>query len=137
MLRSMFDSTTIPVLQETLRFSQARHGVLATNTANMGVPGYRVRDLSVETFQERMKKALEMRHESREPVSPGVLTHEPGDPMQQVRESLNSILYHDESNVGLEQQANESLKNQFLHNLSISVMSAQFRILQAAVTERV
>ena len=136
MISGIFDSTTIPVLQEAMQFAEARHEVLAGNIANLDTPGYRVRDLSVEEFQARLKEALEAREEVDEPWSPG-MTSRPGDPMNRVRESLKSILYHDDSNVGIEQQVTEMSKNQFLHNVAISVMSSQFRLLQTAISERV
>jgi hypothetical protein len=37
----------------------------------------------------------------------------------------------------MENQINEIVKNQTEHNLAISIMSAQFRLLRAAITERV
>ena len=57
----MFQSTTIPVLQEVVSFSQARHAVLAGNIANIDTPGYQARDLSVEDFQARLKQAIDDR----------------------------------------------------------------------------
>lgn len=138
MIRSPFDATSIPVLQEVIRFSQARHDVLAGNVANMDTPGYQVRDLSVDTFQERMKQALASRTPSAdEPWSPGVLNADPGDQLRAVNEDLPTVLYHDETNVGMEQQVAEMSKNHYLHNLAITVMASQFRLLQTAVSERV
>ena len=93
MLPNLFDGTTIPVLEEVLSFSQARHGVLAGNVANADTPGYRVRDLSVETFQERLKEAIAVRAAHKEPLSPGLSHSDPGDAMRQVRESSRSILF--------------------------------------------
>lgn len=136
MISGIFDSTTIPALQEAMQFAQARHEVLAGNIANLDTPGYRVRDLSPEVFQERLKEAIEARETRNEPWSPGS-TSRPGDPLNRVSESMPSILYHDESNVGIEQQVTEMTKNQFLHNVAISVMSSQFRLLQTAISERV
>jgi flagellar basal-body rod protein FlgB len=57
--------------------------------------------------------------------------------MRYVRDSLKSILYHDDSNVGMEQQVLEISKNHFMHNLAISIMSSQFRMLESAISERV
>ena len=136
MISGIFDSTTIPALQEAMQFAQARHEVLAGNIANLDTPGYRVRDLSPEVFQERLKEAIEARETRNEPWSPGS-TSRPGDPLNRVSESMPSILYHDDSNVGIEQQVTEMSKNQFLHNVAISVMSSQFRLLQTAISERV
>ena len=139
MLATLFDQTTIPVLQEVASFAQARHHVLAGNIANVDTPGYRVRDLSVETFQERLKDAIESRHYDRHEVASPGNPHAsyPGDEMRQVRESLKSIQFLDGSDVGIEQQVTEIAKNQFLHNLSVSIMSSQFRLLQTAISERV
>lgn len=133
----LFNSTTIPILEQVINFAQSRHNVLAGNVANMDTPGYRVRDLSVETFQDRLKEVLEARKLRPEPWSPGVTSHRPNDPMREVKESTKSILYHDDSNVGLDQQVNEILKNQGMHNMAIAVMNSQFRLLQTAITERV
>jgi len=44
---------------------------------------------------------------------------------------------HDGDDVSMEKQVNEMMKNQQQHNLAIGIMSAQFRLLRAAITERV
>jgi len=137
MSNGIFESTAIPVLQEAINFAQARHGVLVGNVANMDTPGYKVRDLSVETFQERLREAIQARREGNEPISPGILTNGPGDPMQRVRDSMKTILFHDDSDVGIEQQVLQISKNQFMHNMAISIMSNQFQLLHTAISERV
>lgn len=133
-MNSLFESSSIPLLQEVASFSQARHAVLAGNFANMETPGYQVRDLSVETFQQRLREAIELRD-----VKSYGATYEggPGDPIRNVSESMEAILYHDGTNVGLEEQVTEMAKNQFMHNLALSIMSSQFQLLQAAISERV
>ncbi len=137
MLPTLFDSSTIPMLQEVVNFSEARHNVLAGNIANVDTPGYRVRDLSVDTFQERLKEAISAREVQKESMSRGIHQSKPGDPMRDVRDSLKSILYLDNSDVGMEQQVTEIAKNQIMHNLAVSIMSSQFRLLEVAISERV
>ena len=107
------------------------------NVANLDTPGYRVRDLSVETFQERLREAMEARRQQQKPASLGYLRPDPDEAMRRVRDSLKSILYHDDSDVGIEQQVLEISKNQYMHNVAISIMASQFRLLQAAIAERV
>ena len=137
MLSSVIDSSSIPVLEQVLNFSQARQGVLAGNIANMDTPGYRTRDLSVETFQERLAKAIEVRHQRAQPISPGIADSEsPADAMRKVKESASRILFHDESDIRLEEQVTEIAKNQAMHNLALSVMTSQFRLLESAINER-
>ena len=142
MVPSLFQSTSIPMLEQVVNFTQARHGVLAGNIANIDTPGYKTRDLSPELFQERLKAAVES---SRTNANSTYADSEVGgaadvgelDAFQEVQDSLKDILYHDESDVSMERQIAEISKNQAQHNLAISVMSAQFRLLRAAVTERV
>jgi flagellar basal-body rod protein FlgB len=137
MLSSMFQSSTIPLLQEVVSFAQARHTVLAGNIANLDTPGYQVRDLSVEDFQERLKAAVE--RDRRPPV-----TYAAGDPggrhgnnLAEISRNPKTILYHDKSNVGLEYQVTEMVKNQLQHNLALSLLTSQFRLLQTAISGRV
>ena len=149
MLSSLFQSSTIPVLEQVVNFTEARHGVLAGNIANLDTPGYRTRDLSPELFQDRLKEAIETRQQ---PQSPTYDTASLGMPtgsnsshraerelraLSKVKDSMKSILRHDEADVSMEQQINQIVKNQQQHNLAINIMSAQFRLLRAAITERV
>jgi flagellar basal-body rod protein FlgB len=141
MLPNLFSNTTIPVLEQVVNFSQARHNVLAGNVANMDTPGYRVRDLSTETFQTRLKEAIEVKRArpatSSHVVSPGEWKPTAAEAMENVKESMKSILYHDDSNDGLDQQVAEIIKNQTQHNTAIAVMRSQFSLLQSAISERV
>jgi flagellar basal-body rod protein FlgB len=139
MFSGLFDNTTVPVLQEVASFAQARHHVLAGNIANADTPGYRVRDLSVDTFQQRLRDLIDSRRYGSEEVhSPG-RTHvsQEGDELRKVRESLKSVEFLDRSDVGMEQQVTEVAKNQYLHNMTLSIMNSQFRLLQTAISERV
>ena len=137
MLPTIVQSTTIPILEQVVNFAQARHAILAGNIANLDTPGYRVRDLSLDTFQERLEEAVKARHERNQPQSPGLLEPPADDKMRRVRDSIKSILYHDDSNVGIEQQTTEMTKNRMMHNMAISIMQSHFRLLQTAVSERV
>lgn len=143
MFNSLMDSSTIPVLEQVVQFTQARHGVLAGNIANLDTPGYRTRDLSQSDFQSRLKEAVETRRQAE--ISPsyqlnaeyaGRRSTDNYDGMDKVRESMKNILYHDDSDISIENQVAEINKNQSRHNLALSIMNAQFRMLRAAITER-
>lgn len=134
MIESLFSSTTIPVMEQVAHFAQARHQVLAGNLANVDTPGYRTRDLSVNQFQSQLKAAI------KEQQSPSLASageqRRDTDSLERVGQGLGNILHHDESNVSVEQQATEIMKNQLQHNLAMSVLGNQFRLLQAAIAER-
>jgi flagellar basal-body rod protein FlgB len=133
-MNEMFASSSIPVVEQWLNFAQSRHEVLASNVANIDVPGYRTRDLSVDQFQAKLKEAVAVRDS--QPSGPTSLGRVEVNPFAEVRDDLQNILYHDDSNVGLEQQVAEITKNHMQHNLALTILNGQFRMLQAAVTER-
>ena len=130
---SIFSSTTIPVLEQVVNFTQARQTVLAGNLANFDTPGYRVRDLSPQKFETRLREAIDAR--DRQHGSAADCCRE--NLMASASQDLAGILYHDESNQSIEQQVTAMSKNQARHNTAIAIMSSQFRLLQVAISERV
>jgi flagellar basal-body rod protein FlgB len=140
MYSTLFKSTTIPVLQQAVQFNQARHVVLAGNIANMDTPGYQVRDLSVEDFQSQLQEVIKKRHAPQQPASIGMQMNglsgaKQRDEAEVVREP-KTILYHDKSNVGVEYQVTEMVKNQMQHNMALTIMNNQMRLLETAISER-
>lgn len=146
MSQSLFTSSTIPALEQVVSFTQKRHAVLASNIANLSTPGYRARDVSPKIFEARLKEAIQTQREARttqgnhgsqyplDPFESGRL-HPEAD-FAQVREAARTIMYHDGSEVGIENQVAEIGKNQTRHNTALAIMVSQFRLLQAAISER-
>ncbi|MFT5524492.1 MAG: flagellar basal-body rod protein FlgB [Pirellulaceae bacterium] len=137
MFPTIFDQSTVPVLEQVIGFAQARHEVLAGNIANFDTPGYEVRDLSVDAFQTRLQEAIDARDEQYTEVSPGLFQNEPAQEMREVRETFKNVMFHDGSDISIEHQVTELSKNQFMHNLAISIMNSQFQLIQTAISERV
>ena len=135
MLSSLLQNTAIPVLEQVVNFAQARHNVLAGNIANIDTPGYRMRDLSTEKFQSRLKAAISQRDQIQSSLSVS-LGHTSENPVNEVGSSLADMLHHDDTNGNLETQITAVAKNELQHNMAISIMSSQFRLLQAAISER-
>ena len=131
----LFDSTTIPALEQVVNFAQRRHEVLAGNIANIDTPGYRVRDLSPDQFEERLKTAIQDRDESHASISRNGFF--PVDTFKKVGENMQGMLYHDDSNVTIEQQIIGMNKNWGKHNMALTIMRSQFRLLETAISERV
>ncbi len=136
MLSNLFTSTTIPVLEEVAKFSQLRHTTLAGNIANLDTPGYQFRDLSVDDFQSRLQEAVESRRQPPGPYRPGRYTTGREPLRAAAADQPHTILYHDKSNVELEQQVAEMVKNHMQHNLALTVMNQQFRLLTTAISGR-
>ena len=137
MFAGMFEATTIPVLQEVVNFTQARHNVLAGNIANLNVPGYKTRDLSVADFQSRLQQAIEQRDQPSVQYSPGETNYQLAEPLAEVAKNSKTIMRHDANNVGIEQQSAEVMKNQLEHNMALALMVQQFQELAMAISGRV
>ena len=135
MFSNLFQSTTIPVLQEVVHFTQVRHTILAGNIANLDTPGYQAKDLSVEDFEDRLKAAIAARDRG-EASSPHDLAQRVAM-LAQVASSSRSILRHDLGNVDMESQAAAMSQNHMQHNLALTIMTDQFRLLQSAISEKV
>ena len=131
---SLFQSSVIPVVEQAVNFGQARHNVLAGNIANIDTPGYRARDLSVAVFQQRLQEAIQMKNS---PSAGGMIGDDSGGQTLQLPDAFQTILRHDDARVSLEQQVAELTKNQMQYNTALSVLTQQFRLLQAAISERV
>jgi flagellar basal-body rod protein FlgB len=149
----MFNSTTIPALQQTLMFTERRHEVLASNIANLDTPDYRAKDLPVGRFQETLAESIERSKRPSPGHSPGLLSNglqgpgsrrtdllgrpvERDDIASGPRNAMEPIVYHDGSDVSLERQVTEMSKNSSMHNLAVATMRNQFEMLRAAITER-
>ncbi len=128
----IFQSTTIPALEQTLSFSQRRHELLAGNIANIDTPGYQSKDLDLGDFQNALVES----------IAAGQSTTRHGDPITRddiyagPRAATEQVVLHDGSDVSLESQVTELAKNQHMHSLAITTMRSQFALLRAAITER-
>lgn len=139
----LFRDTAIPVTEQVVNFTQARQNVLAGNIANHDTPGYKTRDLSVEDFHARLQEAIDYRDRVEQPGVSG----RPGGSVPGLNKDVDSyfarssqnpelLLHHDQTNVNMESQVNEMVKNHMEHNLALTIMNSQFRLLQSVISER-
>ena len=129
----LFNSTAIPALEQSLMFAEKRHELLAGNIANIDTPEYRSRDLDVGDFQNALAESI--RQAEAQPareISPTTRD----DIYSGARSAMEQVVFHDGSDVSLENQVTELSKNQHLHGLAITTMRSQFGLLRAAITER-
>jgi len=129
----IFNTTTIPALEQTMTFAQRRHELLAGNVANLDTPDYRAKDLDIGDFQNALAESI---HAAREPASQAVAPATRDDIYDGPRAATEQVVFHDGSDVSLEHQVTELAKNQHLHSLAITTMRSQFALLRAAIAER-
>lgn len=136
--RAMYNATTIPVLEQVVNFTQARHSLLTGNIANFDTPHYKARDISVADFRERLAYAIKRKHET--PPGPNHAPYPykpPNRPFGEEWPTDHPILYHDKNNVGMEYQVVEMVKNHLEHNLALNIMKHQMDLLETAIRGQV
>ena len=61
---------------------------------------------------------------------------ESGEATTKAAENYPTILAHDQSQVNLETQVSEMVKNRLQHNMAVSILSNQMQLLRAAISEQ-
>ncbi len=142
MFELLFDNTALPVLGEVMSFTERRQEVLAHNVANINTPGYRMLDLSVETFTSALAEAIETR-DRRTPhhFGPGGLRQRlygrrgrGGAAAEPVEGLMN---YYDGANRSIEALQSQMLKNALWHEVAAKLYAHQSDLLATAIREKI
>jgi flagellar basal-body rod protein FlgB len=120
-----------PVLEQMLRFTEARQELIADNIANVSTPNYRQKDLSVEKFQQMLRERVERQQSS----GPGAVRFD--DITSEVENPRRGILFHDGNNRSMEQLMTDNAKNALMHNLVVELLRRQYQTMDMALKERV
>lgn len=116
-----------PFLEQTLRFTAARHKLIAQNVVNISTPGYKQQDLSVDKFQ----KLLAERGAEAQSASPGATSFE--DIGTDAENAHSGILFHDGQTRSMEQLMSDQAKNALMHNMAIELLRDQFQLMESAL----
>jgi len=119
-----------PMLERVLRFTAARHRLIAEDVVNVSTPGYRQKDLSLERFQKMLAERAEQAQES------GLDPTSFDDVVAQPEDANRGILFHDGQNRSMEQLMSDQAKNALMHNLAIELLRRQFQTIESALKER-
>lgn len=118
-----------PLLEQVVRFTAARHDLIAQNIANVDTVGYRQKDLSVAKFEQLLQRRVEAQRAGES----GGFEDAPID----VENSPGNILFHDQNNRSMERLQTDLAKNAMLHNMAIELLRKQYQQLDMALKERV
>ncbi len=140
-----FNKGSSPVLEQSMRFAEARHRLILSNIANADTPNYRRLDLDEKRFQGLLTDALrerrevhparfEMREDIRVPMDdrgqflPGRWLSFADD---------EGPLRHDNNNVSQEREMALMAQNTGLYNRSARLLQKQYSQIRAAISGRV
>lgn len=128
----LLNGGNLPVVEQMLRFTAARHTMLAENVANLSTPGYQQKDLDTRGFQSMLADRVASRRGR--PVASvrfdGMVSRAP-------RSEDRVLLFHDGNNRSAEQLMTDLSKNALMHNLYAELLNKQFGSIQNALREKV
>jgi len=125
-----------------LAFTQAHHKVLTENIANIDTPEYAAKHLDPGAFQQELRNALDVGKENPDDGfqlgssdqfrldEHGQLEVTPG------REPAQNILFHDKTNVRIEEQMADLAENAMMHQLTTELLLGRFEGLTKAIRGR-
>ncbi|MFH1301107.1 MAG: flagellar basal body protein [Planctomycetota bacterium] len=153
MLEQILNSKSLPLLEKMAAFAERRQDVLAGNIANIDTPGYKMRDLPVNDFQQALREAVQLKDRLSEPAAQSSL----GMPItlannQSVETQLESLFprnlfqaqeaapqnltFQDDNNRSMESQVMQMTKNSLMQQFAVQVMMAQLNQLMTVISER-
>jgi flagellar basal-body rod protein FlgB len=130
-IERLLNQSNMPLIEQTVRFSAERQRLLAENVANISVPGYVQKDLSVSKFQEVLAERAQLRDQA----PPGTVGFD--DIAGEAINPADNILFHDRNNRSIEQLMSEGAKNAMYHNMMIELLRKQIGQMEMALKERV
>ena len=122
-----------PLLEQMLRFTAARHRLIAENVVNVDTPDYRQKDLSPEKFHALLRSRVDQRREA----GRGAEAPSFDDVVAEVETPTRGILFHDGNNRSMEQLMADQAKNAMMHNLAVELLRKQFQSMETALKERI
>lgn len=132
----------IPMLEKTLAFTEARNRMLSENIANVTTPGYRTKQLSVESFQAALKEASE-RRTSEDKAFRLASTDEFGvDDMGLLQtrpseEPAENLLFQDGTNARIERQMAMLAENAMMNQVTTEILKGYYGGISKAIRGRV
>lgn len=121
----MFTDSNYLLARKMLDYAAARHEALASNLANVEVPGYKRLDVSSD-FQDQLKKAVE----SNSANSIAAL-----DP-KIVRDETASSTRSDGNNVEMDKEMMELNRNSVEYEYSVHYLNYNYQMIRTAITSQ-
>ena len=130
-IERLLNQGNAPLLEQTLKFTAARHRLIAENVVNATTPGYQQKDLSLEKFQGMLRDRVRERNDA-PPGSVGF-----SDIQAKLERPNTGMLFHDGNNRSMEQLVTDQAKNAMMHNLTVELLRKQYSSLESALKERI
>lgn len=144
MIEGMFDYGSMPATERLVQFTSARHQLLLHNIANISTPNYRAKDLSVESFQKTLGRAIDERrgqvggaNRELQVQDTDELTFNDDHITAEPHHARDGILYHDRNDRSIETQMKDLAENTMTYKMALTFLSSQYQLLETTIRERV
>ncbi len=139
--KNLINRGAMPVLEQVMNFTEARHEVLTNNISNLDTVGYKMRDLDVKGFYATLDNAIN-RRDKRGVGAPLDMKssrnfswdRQGGLSAREVPAKDSNILFHDRNNRSVEKQMSLMAKNAMMHNVATELLRQQYGQLKQAIS---
>ncbi len=143
MIDGVTNGDAIPVLERLFQFAGGRHRLIANNIANLDTPDFRPVDVSVESFQAELGRAVDERRE-RHGNSGGDLYLEASRQVELEADRMilhpeplgDNILFHDRNDRDPERLMQSLVENFMSFRTAADLLRNRFQLINTAIRER-
>jgi flagellar basal-body rod protein FlgB len=133
-LFNIVGSTATDALQRSMIMAQERHKVLADNIANIDTPGYKMKDLDVDKFEQKLAKSILQARKTNPNSARLDMDAKPGKPSTSAADDISGLVFHDGNNRSVEQLMVELNQNVSRHSQAVNLLRNQTNILRAIIS---
>ena len=132
----------LPLVEAMVAFTEARHGVIAENIANIDTPGYRTKQLDPAAFQAELRRAASSRKSPTDELR--LCDSRPQKRNSTARltvtpelEPPENLTFQDGTNASIERQMAMLAENATAHQTSVELLRSGYGALMTAIRGRV
>jgi len=127
-------SSEFNVLGGALDVLTERHGVIASNIANVDTPGYKAKEIN---FKDAFKGALEksgiaMKRSREDHMTAGSVQ---SSPSAFIREQINNSMRNDGNNVNVDNEMTQLAQNTIMFDMAVQMIGKRFEALKYTISE--
>ncbi len=146
LIGDLASSGAMPAAEMLLKFAGQRQKIIAHNIANIDTPGFQVKNVDPEAFQEMLGDAIDKRR-AKNGGAFGALEWKETKEIRRVGRSndfkldptttAGGILHHDRNDRDLEKMMQEMVENATAYRVASDLLRSQRNQLQNAIAQRV
>ena len=130
-------------LEATIRFAGQRQRIIAHNIANIATPDFQAMDVSPQSFQKALSRAVDLRRKAGE--SSGLELETTRELQQDSRGNLvlnpltpsGTIMGPDRNNTDIERLMQDQTENLMVYRSSIELLRSRSEMMRSALASRV